>query len=698
MIFSNDNYVIFENIDEAIDKWDEFTQPLKVWVEDGKLKIPNAQSKTISFTKTQAKKYFDESVLDDMMKEIKQNAGIGKKASAKNVSSKLQTIHDSICNQYKINPRDEHLPIRLICLLTHLTFENLTLEEFEKRVHTRPESTFTPENDKFCVGVGFASSSSSDDEESEEIEYEEEHFILPVENFYYTNFYDKAINLIRNTDYSNIVEQLKEIKTDINLLLTQFRQYNGKKETNDTIETEEILCNMISQIALKTVEHYGVNVTSVVEYCGGMGNLSRNFAKYINKDASTDSNVRFDIIEKIDEVAFLNQAYNVANNLNFNVIRDNCISSNDYKVGLLNPPYNEKLLASDNDVKLQDKKVLKFVLDTIDATDICVSFFPCNKISTVDDVTNELKARILDKSIIPFCIKLGDKLFPGIGAGQIVIMVAVNKRILTNTEPIKTKIYEFDTNRFIKKKIRGNLTFVKNGKNEFENLINDLFKDSSKYLINEHELKPNNDWLEFNGFDKMIKSLNVNDNTENLTDENLKQQFDKILESIIAEDVLNNYVNSGHFDQTEFDNIKKEFNELKQHELKKIRLLDYFERINAQQHNQQEILNINGEYNVISCSKENNGIFGKCDTADFNVSVERPLYTISTRGSCGFLFKQVVPFSVLNSVFVLKSLLRLPNEHFNLKLISKQLNTIFDSYTSYITVDKLNDIEVYIYN
>ena len=693
MIYTCEEFTIFDNIDEATEMWDNY-KGLKIWLDPTKKKlmITNLKGKEVSLTKTQLKSYDNPDVL---LSKIKEHSGLLKpKKSAsktKTVNNDLQNIHNAICSRFNINPRDEHTPIRLICLLAHLAFENLTLDEFEKRVHTN----YAEEHTKYTDEIDYDFNSSDSDEEPEQPEEQTqtkqpEPVLLNPKEFEETHFYDDVIKLIRDKDYSDILKQLIGLKEDFNLLLTQFRIYNGKKETNDTIETEPILCEMISKITLKAIEQYNINVKSVVEYCGGMGNLSKNFMKYVSKD------VRFDVIEIIDEVARLNEAYNIANGIKMNVINANCIYTKGYNVGLLNPPYNEKILPTDENKNPADKKVLKFVYESIESTDITVAFFPYTKISTIDDLTTEFKTKILKTAVIPVLIKLGDKLFPGIGAGQIVVLVAINKRIFKNEIPeVKTRIFDFNTNNFIKKKIRGNLEWINKGEEEFNNMLEKLFSGNSKYHVNTLKLLNNIDWLKTDALQDTLRK--IGSSSENSEEDALKTKFNKLLEEEILNRFINDYVDTKTFDETAFNELHNEFNEVIKNDIVKVRLMDYFDYIKGKGRCVSKVVKDDGKYNFISASKFNNGITGKCDVMDFEVSEEKPLYTITVNGSIGFIFKQTTPFSISQDVRVLKMINNLPNEKMNLILISLQLNNAGFGFSNKLTKERLNEVEVYIY-
>lgn len=699
MIFETNNFIIYDSYNEFIEQNDQEIQKLKIWFDESytKLMTLNSKGKQVKLTKIHCKNFTDEP--DKMILEIKENTKTKFKVNKvnKGIDQKLQDLHDSICKKFNINPRDEHTPIRLICLLSHLAFKNITLEEFEKSVHQDKSKYKSIDVDLENISISELEKISE-----EQTDINQETIDNNYTTFYnVTTFYDNVIELIKNKNYDDILSQLKELKENFNLVLTQFRQYNGKRETNDTIETETILCRCISKIALKIIQKYNININSVVEYCGGMGNLSRDFKNYLTKQNIQTDNIKFDIIEIVDEVAKLNETYNMINDLKFNVINAPYIISKNYNIGLLNPPYNEKLLITDKkDLNSKDKRVLNFVLESIESTDITISFFPCSKISAIDDITTKIKNKILNISSIPIIIKLGDKLFPGIGAGQIVVVILINKRILKPEDlEMETRIFDFDTNQFIKKRIRQNLTWINNGENEFNQLVENLFNDKNKFIVNKLKLSASEDWLKCDNIYNILKKIDVNSsqyNSENTS--KIKDKFNKLLEKTVLEEIILKISEDKNFDIEQFDKIYNDYKNIIKHNIKKIKLVDYFKILTGKSHDINKICVKNGKYNFISCTKFNNGIVGKCNCFDFDASMENPIYTLSSAGSIGYLFKQTVPFCRRHQVLCFEMIKQISNEDLNLIFISTQINNSGFNFNNKLTKQRLENLEIYIYD
>ena len=135
MIFETDNFIIYDSYNEFIEQNDQEIQKLKIWFDESytKLMTLNSKGKQVKLIKIHCKNFIDEP--DKMILEIKEKSKLKINRYDKGIDQKLQDLHDSICKKFNINPRDEHTPIRLICLLSHLAFKNITLEEFEKSVH-----------------------------------------------------------------------------------------------------------------------------------------------------------------------------------------------------------------------------------------------------------------------------------------------------------------------------------------------------------------------------------------------------------------------------------------------------------------------------------------------------------------------------------------------------------------------------------
>jgi hypothetical protein len=120
-----------------------------------------------------------------------------------------------------------------------------------------------------------------------------------------------------------------------------------------------------------------------------------------------------------------------------------------------------------------------------------------------------------------------------------------------------------------------------------------------------------------------------------------------------------------------------------------------FEIVNGKCHDKKDITDTKKSiYPLIGASKDNNGIVGYMETYDY----EKGFYTLSSFGTCGYLFKQNQNFNIRGhgSIFVLKCKYEKFNDNINLNLITIQLNNLF-CWTNAITKLNYNKIKVYIY-
>ena len=131
----------------------------------------------------------------------------------------------------------------------------------------------------------------------------------------------------------------------------------------------------------------------------------------------------------------------------------------------------------------------------------------------------------------------------------------------------------------------------------------------------------------------------------------------------------------------------------------RVRLMDYFEIVKGPQHDLNKFCKDGAKYNFITCSMFNNGVGGKCDKADFQASEKEPFYTIGLTGAgAGYIFKQIEPFSRMQRVACMKLSQKMPNEKFNLELISMQINASNNTYSTQIVNKTLENLEIYIYD
>jgi len=122
---------------------------------------------------------------------------------------------------------------------------------------------------------------------------------------------------------------------------------------------------------------------------------------------------------------------------------------------------------------------------------------------------------------------------------------------------------------------------------------------------------------------------------------------------------------------------------------RKMKLMDCFEVVRGPSHTIKDAKEV-GQYPLIGSSKYNNDNIKYLNTYDY----ENGLYTLAKNGSIGYIFKQNIPFNITTDIVVLIKILNI--DDINLYFISLQLNIKF-SWANKLSLEKFNDIELYIY-
>lgn len=263
MITTNKNFTLFKDYQSAIDEWDKYDSFLITWIENGKLKTTNSKGKIVNLTKSHCKNFDNpEKILNDIKFSL--NCFEFLKYDIQNEKQEIEKLFDDLC--FRCNFQTTNLKIRLLCLLLHLLFENITLKEFEFKINfiqtTLNETTL---NKTTLNNNGENLNDSSDDDasfiingynkprisnsETQSVDYEEPVIILnfrdgcdviesctdcEIDN---KTFYNPIIESLKQINYQNFLNRFMYLKHDFNLLLSKFDN-EILKETAESIFSE----------------------------------------------------------------------------------------------------------------------------------------------------------------------------------------------------------------------------------------------------------------------------------------------------------------------------------------------------------------------------------------------------------------------------------------------------------------------------
>ena len=104
MIITNNIYTIFDNIDEAIERWDDFDSKIKIWIEGDKLKTTNSNGKQVNLTKKHLSSFENS---DELLKEIKSHLKFQKPKQTLKEFNDLQILRNKFihCELYSEKTR-----------------------------------------------------------------------------------------------------------------------------------------------------------------------------------------------------------------------------------------------------------------------------------------------------------------------------------------------------------------------------------------------------------------------------------------------------------------------------------------------------------------------------------------------------------------------------------------------------------------
>lgn len=342
-----------------------------------------------------------------------------------------------------------------------------------------------------------------------------------------------------------------------------------------------------------------------------------------------------------------------------------------------NPPYTKEVSKHD---------ALEFVVKSMTMSKHGIFIFPSNQIR--GNIALKVQKELLKVAVIDRVITLGSKVFNGIGAGDICIMVCTNKSLSDNTE---TVVQNIDYYKYI---------------NRVPHSDGDVFKpETEKEFIKIIAKKINAEIIDatetFNwcGQTDLFKLVRSGEKIYQGKDSDIE-----ILKYFTDEEILQNFKNSKH--DLSFENIKQKILETEQQrkflkcldvsKFEKIRLMSVFNLVKGKSIKTEES-NENGKYPYVAAAKINNGIKGYTDFYNFEASEEKPLYTLCTAGdgASGYIFKQKCNFTKAAGIYVLKPLFK--SNDINTDILTTQLTNMGFGFSNKINETTLKDIEVYIY-
>lgn len=457
------------------------------------------------------------------------------------------------------------------------------------------------------------------------------------ETFDDTDFTIKLYNTLKSKIKINQIEEL--IKNfnetiDIEAFFEDIAKHAINKETDSKdgiVFTNKIIVNnMIKSLNIDKNDEF-------LDFCCGSGNFPIAASKFNPKSITG--------IEISKLTSILAKLLLQTENQNYKIYCDNAFNDTYTKNKLydkiaINPPYNGKL--DDKNFEL----VKKFT-----STEIPEKFivFGINKLKN-----NGLLSVVISNS----CLR-NKKLLDYIRQTCEVVEVITYDAEMFKESKVNFGVSQITVRKTNNPKIK---TFKCHYFDKGYKLSHNIIKKYSEPQITETIEKSivDNDW-------------NFTKNCE-FDFENMEIKNDIIMSSI------DNYVNNIDFSNCLFDID----------DLETVKIRDIFEIVkNKETHDKNESFNY-GNFPLVGSSKINNGTIGYLNDYDY----EKGLYTLSSFGSCGFLFKQYVNFNIRGhgSVIILTNKIDFDNL-INCPLISYQLSKHY-SWAHAINNENFYDIEV----
>lgn len=490
--------------------------------------------------------------------------------------------------------------------------------------------------------------------------------------------------------------ELNNINNNLNsILFDEFYSYTTKTKQRNSEWTPEIICKIFALLA----KDY--KIETLLDPCIGANKLVNNLCRIRKINPVVYG---FDVVPVLSIMTFLDlmkldidygidiskaglkhhikcQDLFTINNLN---IDDNL---NLVDLCICNPPYTKKTSGHD---------ALEFIVKSMSLSKHGIYIFPCNQIR--GNIALASQKQLLKIATVDRIITLGSQVFNGIGAGDVCIMVCTNRKILDKqSETIVQNIQYYD---YIDRIPHNNQDKFKPEKEK--ELIKMIIKHEHSQIIDSEN---NFDWCGKINLFNLVKQQKILYNG--------KLDDISILKYFTENSIRENFKNSC-FELT-FENIRNKFIELKQtikflqniseNKFQKVKLLDIFKKLTDKSvkvttDRQEQILiyqnnNFENHYPIIGASKTNNSIIHFTNNFTFEASKINPLYTIAKNGTVGILFKHEYNFNITSDVYVFKPLIKLHD--ININILTTQLTNMGFSFGNKINIDKLKDIEIYMY-
>ena len=668
MIYTCEEFTIFDNIDEAIKMRDTCESPLKIWLDSTgkKLMTTGSTGKTVSLTKTQLKKYDNP---DALLSKIKEYAGLSTTKQTKTSTSFTKQLHNDIVKVFSLDPANRTTKLNIVSLLMKYITNGFEFDGSTEQLKTLSE-TIINENP----------------------------------NIYLRRTFDN----VDPKEFLKIWNTLKDNKQNFRSIFDEIFKYGQKAAFKNSEWTPDIIANLMIRSLKKVSEGYvSVNKTTrIYEPCAGMCNLTRAFKRFYKDNLDCYA---YEIDQNVYFMSFVNDIVEKTGINIYNQVARH--GHRPFDFGLQNPPFTEKLN--------ENNCVLKLVMENAISCNYSVNIFPENILTKSSNKTVCYLEKMLTLCDIPAIIRLGDDVFHNnnkkVGTGNVLIMLTKLKnfrkfdddhefvekyiefdeeddesevedgtiKIPITTTKFKTRISNIDIGKFIIKKVRGDYYITDEGKKAVDNLIDNL-TTVEETCLDTSDIK---NWFKDNktAIDILREKLNIPcdvSETDVLKYAILRESYLKYLDSIM-----------GIGDDDSYLKKVKLLEKVKPEHFVRVRLMDYFERVKGKSHNVLEFFNVlDGSYDLIGCGFTNEGIVKQIDTYDFSEG----LFTLSGLGAgAGYIFKRERKFKTAQNVHVLQRIKKLPYEKFNLELISLQLNSSVKSYGK-LKVEDLNDIKIYI--
>lgn len=482
------------------------------------------------------------------------------------------------------------------------------------------------------------------------------------------------------------------------ILFDEFYSYTTKTKQRNSEWTSETICKIFALLA----KDY--KIETLLDPCIGANKLVNNLCRIRKINPVVYG---FDVVPVLSIMTFLDLIkLDIDNGINiseaglkhhikcqdlFTIDNLNLkCSYNLIDLCVCNPPYTKKTSGHD---------ALEFIVKSMSLSKHGIYIFPCNQIR--GNIALESQKQLLKIATIDRIITLGSQVFNGIGAGDVCIMVCTNRKILDKQS--KTIVQNIQYHDYIDRIPHSNQDKYKPEREK--ELIKMIIKHEHSQII---DTENNFDWCgKINLFNlvrqqKIIYNGKLDDISilKYFTENSIRDKFKNSCFELIFENIKNKFI--------ELEQTIKFLQNISENKFKKVKLLDIFKKLtgksirattDAQKLSEQILTyqnnNFENHYPIIGASKMNDGIINFMNEFTFEASKINPLYTIAKNGTVGILFKHEYNFNITSDVYVLEPLIKLHD--ININILTTQLTNMGFSFGNKINIDKLKDIEIYVY-